>query len=61
MIKYCDWVELANKVMEKYKLDGWPPNYVCQEMCDDGPDCPNCIIYRVAKHDLGAIYLFLYK
>ena len=57
MMKYCDWVELANDVMEKYKLDGWPPNYVCQEKSGGVPDCPNCIIYRVAKHDLGAIYL----
>jgi len=57
MIKYCDWVKLANDVMNNYKLDGWPPNYVCQEMGDGGPDCKNCIIYRVAKHDLGAIYL----
>ena len=52
MIKYCDWVKLANDVMEKYKLDGWPPNYVCQEK-----DCKNCMIYRVAKHDLEAISL----
>ena len=62
MIKYCDWVELANKVMENYNIDHrWPPKYVCQEMGDGGPDCKNCIIYRVAKHDLGAISLFLYK
>jgi len=60
MIKYCDWVELANKVMEIYNIDHrWPPNYVCQEK-----DCKNCMIYRVAKHDLEAISFFtneLYK
>jgi len=53
MIKYCDWVKLANKVMENYNIDHrWPLNYVCQEK-----DCKNCMIYRVAKHNLEAIYL----
>ena len=58
MTGICCWVKLANEAIEKYKLDGWPPNYFCQEKCDGGPDCPNCMVYRVARYDLEAISFY---
>lgn len=59
MTGICCWVKLANKVMENYNVDHrWPPNYVCQEKRGGVPDCPNCMVYRVARYDLEAISLY---